>query len=252
MNKIIALWSHPRSMSTATERVMRERGDLWCAHEPFMYDYYVHRRVARMPHFEVQPDHPVRYEDIRDMLVARAEDEPVFFKDMAYYVMPRILSDPEFVQRLTHVFLIRSPVASILSYYKLDPGVTAEEVGVEAQWQLYEALSGMGADPVVIEAEAVQSDAHGVMSALWQRIGLPFRAEAFEWQEAVPEDWEQVGNWHGQASNSTGIRPIDSGETARKEREFEVLRQSVPQLGAFLEQHESCYRRLKAVALSGG
>ncbi|MCO5125978.1 MAG: hypothetical protein M9957_01250 [Rhodobacteraceae bacterium] len=36
---IIAMWSHPRSMSTAIERIMRERGDLDCLHEPFMYDY---------------------------------------------------------------------------------------------------------------------------------------------------------------------------------------------------------------------
>ncbi|MEZ5772185.1 MAG: hypothetical protein R3D61_11380 [Defluviimonas denitrificans] len=42
---IIAMWSHPRSMSTAIERIMRERGDLDCLHEPFMYDYYVHRQV---------------------------------------------------------------------------------------------------------------------------------------------------------------------------------------------------------------
>lgn len=31
---IIALWCHPRSMSTAMERVMRERGDCRCFHEP--------------------------------------------------------------------------------------------------------------------------------------------------------------------------------------------------------------------------
>ena len=36
---VYAMWSHPRSMSTAIERIMRERGDLDCAHEPFMYDY---------------------------------------------------------------------------------------------------------------------------------------------------------------------------------------------------------------------
>ena len=40
---IIALWSHPRSMSTAFERIMRARGDLDCLHEPFMYDYYINR-----------------------------------------------------------------------------------------------------------------------------------------------------------------------------------------------------------------
>ena len=129
-------------------------------------------------------------EAIRDMLLARAGDGPVFFKDMAYYVMPRILSDAAFIDRLTHVFLIRNPVAAILSYYKLDAGVTLEEVGIEAQWRLYDALVGMGADPVVIEAEAVQRDTRGVMSALWQRIGLSMREEAFDWQDSTPKDLE--------------------------------------------------------------
>ena len=41
MNAIVFLWSHPRSMSTATERIMRERGDFDCLHEPFMYHYYI-------------------------------------------------------------------------------------------------------------------------------------------------------------------------------------------------------------------
>ncbi len=57
---IFVLWSHPRSMSTATERIMRERGDLDCAHEPFIYDYYVHRKIRVMPHFDVQEGHPTR------------------------------------------------------------------------------------------------------------------------------------------------------------------------------------------------
>ncbi|MDH3659971.1 MAG: hypothetical protein OEU92_08075 [Alphaproteobacteria bacterium] len=43
MFPIIALWCHPRSMSTAIERIMRERGDCRCFHEPFLYDYYVAR-----------------------------------------------------------------------------------------------------------------------------------------------------------------------------------------------------------------
>ena len=250
MHGIIALWSHPRSMSTATERVMRERGDLWCAHEPFMYDYYVHRQVARMPHFDVQPDHPTRYEDIRDMLLRRAGDGPVFFKDMAYYVLPQILSDRAFVDRLTHVFLIRDPLASILSYYKLDPEVTLDEIGLEAQWRLFEGMRGLGADPVVVEAEAVQRDTRGVMSALWERIGLPYRDEAFDWGRETPDDWEQVGNWHGTASRSTGIRPVDEAALARKQQEFETLAQTAPQLAAYLAHHRPYHARLQAAALS--
>lgn len=249
MNKMIVLWSHPRSMSTATERLMRERGDLWCAHEPFMYDYYVHRGVARMPHFDVQDNHPVHYEAIRDMLMARARTEPVFFKDMAYYVMPRILSDSEFLQRLTHVFLIRNPVAAILSYHKLDPGLTLEEVGIEAQWALFDALRRKNASPVVIEAEDVRRDPEGMMRRLWHAIDLPYRAEAFEWQAENPKDWAQVGAWHGKASTSTGILPEDKDEVARKDAEFAELTRAHPNLTAYLVHHAPFYRLLQKEAL---
>lgn len=60
MHPIIALWSHPRSMSTATERIMRERGDLRCFHEPFMYLYYVGDEIKEMPHFEADPEGMIR------------------------------------------------------------------------------------------------------------------------------------------------------------------------------------------------
>ena len=134
MHPIIALWSHPRSMSTATERLMRERGDLTCFHEPYMYYYYVERAVRVMPLFDVDPEKPKTYEAIRDMLLEAGEAGPVFFKDMSYYVLPRLLEDRAFAERLTHTFLIRDPVKAILSYYKLDPDLTLEEIGLEAIW----------------------------------------------------------------------------------------------------------------------
>jgi len=249
MNKIIVLWAHPRSISTAFERVMRERGDLWCAHEPFMYDYYVAREVRRMPGFEVQPDHPVDYDSIRDMLLARAEHGPVFFKDMAYYVMPRILGDRAFLDRLTHTFLVRHPLASILSYYRIDPGLTREEIGLEAQWRLYEALRVAGHDPVVLDAETVRADTRGAMAALWRRIGLDYREAAFDWAKSAPEDWQQVGAWHEDVSTSSGIRAADAEELLRKQAEFEALAEDVPELRAHLRHHLPFYKRLSEVAL---
>jgi hypothetical protein len=60
MNPIIFLWAHPRSMSTAIERVMREGGDLDCLHEPFLRYYYLERvnleRVNKLlPHCQSTP-----------------------------------------------------------------------------------------------------------------------------------------------------------------------------------------------------
>ena len=67
-------------MSTAMERIMRERGDFTCFHEPFMYDYYVNKKVRVMPHFDIDDDRPKTYPDIRDMILKSAEDKPVFFQ----------------------------------------------------------------------------------------------------------------------------------------------------------------------------
>ncbi len=228
---------------------MRERGDLCCAHEPFMYDYYVYRKVSRMPHFEVQPDHPVKYEAIRDMLLARADAGPVFFKDMAYYVVPRILDDQAFIDRVTHLFLIRDPLAALLSYYRLDAGVTLEEVGLEAQWRLYEGLRERGAAPVVIEAETVQRDTRGAMAALWQKAGLSFCEEAFEWHSPRPEDWQQVGDWHAKASKAMGIEPVDSSDLTRRQHAFAACVKDAPHLAEYLDHHMPFYKKLQSEAL---
>lgn len=247
---IIAMWSHPRSMSTAVERIMRERGDLDCLHEPFMYDYYVHRRVRTMPHFDVQPDHPISYGAIRDMLVERADRQPVFIKDMSYYVMPQILADKGFAARLTNVFLVRDPVASIPSYYKLDPDLTLEEVGLEAQARHFDALAeATGAAPPVIVSEDVRSDPEGVMGALWRRIGLPHVAAAFDWQNAAPKDWAQVGGWHGDVTSAKGIRPLSREERAAQQQSFDALAEKVPHLRGYLDHHRPFYARLAARAI---
>ncbi len=247
---IYALWSHPRSMSTAMERVMRERGDLDCAHEPFMYDYYVHRRGDPFPKFDVQSDHPVAYEDIRDMLLTRAKAGPVFIKDMSYYVVPHITRDEAIAPHLVNMFLIRDPVGAIASYYSLDSGFTLEEVGLEAQWQHYEALRARGEDPPVIDAYDVRADPRGVMARLWDRIGLPFAAHAFEWDSEMPEDWKQVGGWHGSAGASTGINPLTPADLEKQRRRFEQAAQEAPHLRAYLAHHQPFYDRLKALTLS--
>ncbi|WP_171180013.1 hypothetical protein [Ruegeria sp. HKCCD8929] len=252
MHPIYALWSHPRSMSTAIERIMRERGDLDCAHEPFMYDYYVHRRVREMPHFEVAPGHPRSYGEIRDMLLDRAAVQPVFIKDMSYYVMPHILEDAVFLARLRNMFLIRRPRAAIVSYHKLDPEVTDEEIGITAQAAQFRALEARGARAVVIRAEDVRADPRGMIGALWRAVGLAPADHAFDWQNEVPQDWQQVEGWHGRVLQSAGIAPPDPQAETREAERFDALCARAPHVRSLLDRHEPHYRHLSAHALAPG
>ena len=244
---IICLWAHPRSMSTAMERVMRERGDFKCFHEPFMYDYYVHRKVAKMPLFDIDPTTPTCYEDIKTMLLKQAQQSPVFIKDMSYYVIPQLFSDITFARRLTHTFLIRNPMHSILSYFKLDSDVTLEQIGVEAQYRhalwLQQELS---INPQILVAEEIRADVKTVITDYWKQLGLDIKTQAFAWaDDKTPEDWQQVSGWHSNVSQSNSIRKPAKENDLKRQREFDELSKSHPQLRNMLDHHLPFYSKLK-------
>ena len=241
-------------MSTALERVMRERGDFDCLHEPFLHYYYLQRAGKQLAHFDTEQDHPTSYEDTRDMILERAEKAPVFGKDMSYYVIPELLEDEAFCRRVRHCFLIRNPMRSIMSYYKLDSSVSSYEIGLESQWRHYEGLQRMGIDNcIVLEAEAIQADTTQSMSRYWEALGLDFREQALNWQQRdIPQDWQYVQGWHASVSESGAIRSEDDAATAKAQAEFDELCEQAPQLQEYLEYHLPFYQQLQAHSLLRG
>lgn len=251
MNPIIMLWAHPRSMSTAIERVMRERGDFDCLHEPFLHYYYLEKSGRTLPYFEGEVEHPSSYAATREMILAQAEQGPVFGKDMAYYVMPELLDDVDFCRRIRHCFLLRDPLRAILSYYRLDPDFALDEVGFEAQWRLFDGLRALGIeDSVVLEAEAVQRDPAGMIGRFWRSLGLEYVSEALHWKQGeIPSDWQYVEGWHESVSASSGIQPPaddDDGPGA----EFARACQQTPALRQYLEHHRPFYQRLQRFSIA--
>lgn len=249
MHPIIALWCHPRSLSTAVERLMRGRLDCVCHHEPFLYDYYVARAVRPLPHFDPDESRPADYEAIRDALRRAAETAPVFFKDMSYYVVPRILDDPDFALALRNIFLIRDPRRAIVSYHKLDDQVTQEEIGLEAQWRHLTWLEEQtGETPLVLEAEAIQADLAGEAERLWAAAGLSPAPHALSWDDddAPPEDWSEVAGWHNTVMGSKTIRANNAA--LAPETLFAKAAAAAPRLHDLLAHHQPFYDKLRAKA----
>ena len=209
-----------------------------------MYDYYINRKARDMPHFDVDPTHPVTYEAIRDTLLLQAKTKTVFIKDMSYYVIDRITTDQRIAPHLINCFLIRDPLAAITSYARLDDKLSLEEVGLEAQWQHFDALSASTEKPVVIDADDIRADPKALISHWWQLIGLPPCDHAFAWTNETPDDWKQVGNWHQNASASTQIRPPDQREKEHQLQNFNRLARSRPQLRDYLQHHQPFYNKL--------
>lgn len=246
-NPIIALWVHPRSMSTAIERIMRERSDLDCLHEPFMYYYYIGLGKKALPLSKLDIGRLENFDDIIADFIRRAQHQPVFFKDMGYYILPEMYNHPELANRFKHLVLIRNPKKSILSYYKLDSTVTTEEIGIESQWNLYQWLSNSADQvPYIIEAERVQSDPISALGEVWNYLNLAFCENAFQWQSGeVPEDWQSVAGWHGSVISSSGIRKSEQSEEEINS-EFTAAANQSPRLWQLLEHHQPFYEKLKS------
>ena len=231
---------------------MRERGDFDCLHEPFLHYYYLEREKKNLAHFDTEKDHPVSYADTRDMILSHAENTPVFAKDMSYYIIPELLEDEAFCRRIRHCFLIRNPLRSIMSYYKLDSNVSCDEIGLEAQWRHLQGLQQMGiGENIVLEAETVQAETAGTMRIFWEALGLDFLEQALSWQsQSVPEDWQYVQGWHASVKDSGGIRRQSQEDQQRAEVEFDELCNTAPQLREFLQHHQPFYEQLREFSLT--
>ena len=248
---IIVLWAHPRSMSTALERVMRERGDCTCLHEPFMYYYYVHLARKTMPGFHIEAERPTTFEAITAMLFKEAEAKMVFSKDMGYYVLPEITKWSDLATAITHVMLIRDPRKSILSYFKLDPDLQCEEIGLESQWRLYQWIEERSRiPPLVVEAEHIQQNPETEIARLWRKIGISHMPHAFNWDaNKTPSDWRQVGLWHAKTQAEDSIR-TDTSTEAEIQRSFDEAAGKRPALKNYLDHHWPFYLKLRDRARS--
>ena len=221
---------------------MLERGDMTTLHEPFLYLYYVHDARKRLPHLDVDPRRPASYEDIRSMILDTARTRPVFVKDMCYYIADRIHDDVEFIRRMTSTFLVRDPAQSIPSYFRLDPRVTLEEIGCEAQHRCFERFAEVtGRTPVVIDAADLAADPAGTLRAYCRQVELPFIPEALQWNAELPQAWRDVGGWHVDLAGSTGI--------ARSRSPDGTGLGAAPHLRDYYEHHLPFYRKMRACRL---
>ena len=83
-NKPVALWSVPRSISTAFERVFVERDDFEVLHEPFSDAYYYGEDRLSDRYADVEPEAVNNYENVLAR-VLEPRERRVFVKDMAYH-----------------------------------------------------------------------------------------------------------------------------------------------------------------------
>ncbi|GAA3194782.1 MULTISPECIES: hypothetical protein [Streptomyces] len=227
MHRSLALWSHPRSMSTALERSFIERGDFKVFHEAFAYVFFMHEERAAIPHKNADPDHPLTYPDVKRMMESARRDQPVFHKDFPYHCLDHLLDDPAYLLGQVNTFLIRDPEEAVLSHATVHPELTREVLGYEQLAKTFDFVRELtGTVPLVINAADLAARPEATIEAYCKHAGIPFLPEALNWSEGEQPEWTTWSGWHTDVAASSGLRAPQrnyrfSYETRPDLREFE-------------------------------
>ena len=199
---VLALWATPRTVSTAFERMMIERGDHLVLDEPWSRAYYFgpERRSDRYP--LTFPEST--YAAVEAGVLAAGRTSTVFVKDMAYHAAPGISDDA--LQAMTHTFLVREPRAALTSLHRRWPDFTDDEAGYEAQQVLFERVSDVtGSTPSVIDSDALRAEPDRVIARWCEQVGIDHRPDSLQWEAGMQPEWQLWRSWYENAAASTGF-----------------------------------------------
>jgi hypothetical protein len=205
----LAVWSGPRNISTAMMRSWENRGDCAVVDEPLYAHYLAYTAL----------DHPAR-----EQVIAAGEsdwrkvvawltgpvpgEKPVWYqKHMTHHLLPHI--GREWLAGLTHVFLIRDPREVLLSYVRSRPHVSAEDIGVVQQLEIFQYVRALtGRIPPVIDAGDFLKAPEAQLRALCELLAVPFTARMLHWPPGPrASDGVWAPYWYQTVERSSGFEP---------------------------------------------
>ncbi|MET9500028.1 sulfotransferase family protein [Streptomyces sp. NPDC006552] len=229
---ILALWSAPRSRSTAFLKMMSQRGDHTILHEPFSH-------VMNFGETTVA-GRTVRGErELIEAIREQAESGPVFFKDTTDFAYPELLADTSFLREATHTFIIRHPSEAISSHYAVNPELTRDEIGFARLAGIYRAVhDANGRRPVVVDSDDLVRDPRTTVREYCEQVGIAYLESALSWKPAMREEWVGTKVWHESTSHSQGFTSTAPDYAHSPDND--------PRLAAFLAYHLPFYEELRA------
>lgn len=200
----IAMWSGPRTLSTATMRAWGNRADTVVVDEP-LYAYYL--AVTGVDHpgrDEILASQPTDWRAVvRSLLEVDLPDGATisYQKHMTHHVLPDV--DLGALEGLTHAHLIRDPRRVLASYARVREQPTVGDLGVRQQVALHQRFGGP-----VVDSDDLLRDPEGVLRRLCAALGVPFDTAMLSWPAGPrPTDGVWARHWYASVEASTCFGP---------------------------------------------
>jgi hypothetical protein len=200
----IAMWSGPRTVSTALMRAWENRADTIVIDEP-LYGYYLAQTGLL---------HPARDQIIKTMnngwsevitdltLTPLPPGKTVYYaKHMTHHLLPEV--DRGSLAGLRHAYLIRDPRPLLASYARVRDQPTLADLGLAQQVEIWRRFGG----PVIDSADLLRAP-EPMLRALCAALDVPFDPAMLAWP-AGPRDTDGVWapHWYDGVWRSTGFGP---------------------------------------------
>ena len=205
----VALWSAPRTVSTALMRSFAERSDTLCVDEPFYAHYLGHSGR----------EHPMRAEVLAegDPDLAVLSAPVVFEKHMAHHLVGERSLDrmDDFLAARVQAILIRDPREMLPSMMRDLGHLKPCDLGYAVQVDILHRHPRS----VVVDSRDLLENPEGVLRDFCDVLGLPFEKAMLTWEPGRhPCYGVWAPFWYRNVEASTGFLPWQSkGESFPEE-----------------------------------
>lgn len=210
----IAMWSGPRTISTALMRAFENRPDTVVIDEPLYAHYLAETGLDHPGRDEVLAAQERDWRVVVDQLTGRVPGGAgvCYQKHMAHHLTPSVGRD--WIAKVTNWFLIRDPRSMLASYVRSRADVTLSDTGLPQQLELFEAVRvRTGEVPAVVDSYDVLADPERLLRRLCDAVGIAFSDRMLAWPVGSRDsDGVWAPYWYAAAEASTGFRTPDADE----------------------------------------
>ena len=228
MSKVICLWASPRNISTALMYSFAQRSDVKVLDEPF-YAHY-------LKNINPDIDHPGKKEIldnqstdlkivVKQIDILKQQYGCVFIKNMTHHLRG---ADFSFAEEWYNIILTRDPQKAIISFSKVIPNPTIDDLGYKLQYDLANFFTSKKINFKVISSENLLKNPKEVLSDVCKFSKMKFNPLMLSWRKGgIVEDGVWAKYWYKNVHNSDGFSPwVNKPSEEINANQFELLEQA--------------------------
>ena len=228
MSKVICLWASPRNISTALMYSFAQRSEVKVLDEPF-YAHYLKN---------INPDivHPGKKEIldnqstdlkivVKQIDILKQQYGCVFIKNMTHHLRG---ADFSFAEEWYNIILTRDPQKAIISFSKVIPNPTMDDLGYKLQYDLANFFTSKKINFKVISSENLLKNPKEVLSDVCEFSKMKFNPQMLSWRKGgIVEDGIWAKYWYKNIHNSDGFSPwVNKPSEEINANQIELLEQA--------------------------